>query len=250
MSQSNRYSAYDDFAWVYNKHWGNNFTPTALAVLEKLVLPRVPSNACILDLCCGTGQLAQALSERGYVVAGLDGSEEMLRFAKENAPAVQFILEDARTFKLADTYDAVVSMFDSLNHIMTIDELTTVFQNVCNCLKASGLFLFDMNMEYGYARNWQGYYGIVEDDHVCIFPNSYDSEKRIGQIDFTIFRLEDNYWRRSDFKLIQKCYSEGEIRSALKKASFANIESFPYDRENGLTTVTRESERAFFLCRK
>jgi len=69
------YSDYDPFAWVYNKHWGDSFTQHALPVLEKLVLPHLPAKARILDLCCGTGQLAQVLIERGYQVTVLDGSE-------------------------------------------------------------------------------------------------------------------------------------------------------------------------------
>jgi SAM-dependent methyltransferase len=244
------YSDYDPFAWFYNKHWGNQFAATALFVFEKLVLPKVPKNARILDLCCGTGQKTQILSERGYRVTGLDGSEEMLRFARENAPAVKFILEDARTFKLPADFDAAVSMFDSLNHVMTIDELTDVFRNVHNCLKTGGLFLFDMNMEAGYIANWQGYYGIIEDDHVCIFPNSYDSEKRIGAIDFTIFRLEDNYWQRSDFKLTQKCYSEKELLSALQSTGFDEIHAYAGDPRTGLAELTEDSKRGFFLCQK
>ena len=83
------YSDYDTFAWVYNKHWGNQFTPTALSVIEKLVLPKISSNASILDLCCGTGQLARLLSERGYTITGIDGSAEMLKYAKENAAEVR-----------------------------------------------------------------------------------------------------------------------------------------------------------------
>ena len=244
------YSDYDPFAWVYNKHWGDQFATTVLFVLKKLLFPKISKNARILDLCCGTGQKTRVLSERGYAVTGLDGSEEMLKFARENAPAVKFILEDARTFKLPAEYDVVVSMFDSLNHVMTLEELTNVFQNVFNCLKAGGLFLFDMNMEPGYIANWQGYYGIIEDDHVCIFPNSYNSEKRIGTIDFTIFRLEDNYWRRSDFKLTQKCYSEEELRSALKSAGFDEIHAYAGDSRTGLSELTEDSKRGFFLCEK
>ena len=244
------FSDYDDFAWVYNKHWGPHFTPKALDVIDKLVFPKVPGNARILDLCCGTGQLAQALSGRGYTVTGLDGSGEMLKFAAENAPAVQFIQGDARTFKLPKKYDAVVSMWDSLNHVMTIEELTTVFRNVRKCLKPGGIFLFDMNLEHGYVTQWKGHYGIVEDDHVCIFPNRYNPEERIGAIDFTIFRLEENGWRRADLTLTQRCYSVSEILSALNSAGFIEVNSYAHDMRKGLRPRTEKSNRGFFICQK
>ncbi|NWF71134.1 MAG: hypothetical protein HXY40_18785 [Chloroflexi bacterium] len=35
------YSDYDDFAWVYNRYWGD-FSVRALPVLEQLVLPHIP----------------------------------------------------------------------------------------------------------------------------------------------------------------------------------------------------------------
>jgi SAM-dependent methyltransferase len=250
MTPGLRYSDYDDFAWMYNRHWGDRFTPVAVAVIERLVLPGLPAGAAVLDLCCGTGQLARELSGRGYTVTGLDGSGEMLKFARENAPGARFILDDARTFNLPAKYDTVVSVFDSLNHVMELEELAAVFRNVRGCLKPGGRFLFDMNMEPGYLKKWQGFYGIVEDDHVCLFPNSYDADRRTGRVDFTIFRLDDTGWRRTDFSLTQKCYAEGEIRSALAGAGFSDVEGFAYDRDNRLAALTPDSGRAFFLCRK
>ena len=249
MVSSSRYSDYDKFAWVYNKHWGNRFTPTALPVLEKLALPFIQHNADILDLCCGTGQLTQILTERGYRVTGLDGSEEMLRFARKNAPNAKFFLDDARTFKLPAMFNLVISMFDSLNHIMAYEELTTAFLNAHAALREEGLFLFDLNLEHGYKTNWDGSHGIAEDDHVCVFQTSYSPEEQTARLDATIFRLEDN-WQRADFTLIQKCYSKSEVQSALETAGFIDINAYAYDRQLGWMDLTKESDRAFFLCRK
>lgn len=249
MPSVSRYSDYDGFAWVYNKHWGQNFTQPVLLILDNLLLHRIPAGARVLDLCCGTGQLAQALTARGYHVTGLDGSEEMLRFARDNAPAGEFILTDARSFKLPDLYHMVVSTFDSLNHIMTLEELTSVFRNVYASLKGGGLFLFDLNMEEGYKLCWNDSYGIVEDDHVCVIRTGYRPEERTARFDTTIFYLQDG-WQRSDLTFWQKCYSEAEVRSALKVAGFIEIRCYAYDELGNLTELTRQAERAFFVCRK
>lgn len=243
------YSDYDRFAWVYNKHWGNSFTELALRVLEKLVFPHLPAKARILDLCCGTGQLAQALIARGYQVTGLDRSREMLRFARENAPAGEFIVDDARSFKLSDSHNAVVSTFDSLNHIMTLKELTSVFRNVYAALQEGGFFFFDLNMEEGYKACWDDNYGIVEDDHVYVVRTSYFPEERIAQFDTTIFYLQEE-WQRSDLMLLQKCYSEAEVHSTLEAVGFIDIHAYAYDERLSLEELTREAERAFFVCQK
>ena len=249
MSAVTRYSDYDRFAWVYNKHWGPGFSQRVLPILEKLMLQHLPAKANILDLCCGTGQLAQALIACGYQVTGLDGSEEMLRFARENAPTGEFIVDDARYFKLPDVYHAVVSTFDSLNHIMTLEELTSVFRNVYAALREGGLFLFDLNMEEGYQICWQDSFGNVEDDEVCVVRLSYRPEEGTAQFDVTIFSLQEG-WQRSDLTLMQKCYSEAEVQSALEVAGFIGIHAYAYNEQCGLEKLTPEAERAFFVCQK
>ncbi len=247
MSVATRYSDYDPFAWIYNEHWGH-FSQRVLPILKNLMLQYLPANARILDLCCGTGQLAQVLIARGYRVTGLDASEEMIRFARENAPNCEFIVDDARSFELPGVYHGVVSTFDSLNHIMGLEELTSVFRNVYAALREGGLFLFDLNMEEGYKSRWRGSFGIVEDDHVCVVRASYRPEERIGQTDITIFRLVEGEWQRSDLTLLQKCYSEEEIRSALEAVGF--MKTHAYDMQRGLEGLTREVGRTFFVCRK
>jgi SAM-dependent methyltransferase len=244
-----RYSDYDPFAWVYNKHWGDIFTPTALVATEELLLPRLPAQARILDLCCGTGQLARILSERGYRITGIDGSAEMLRFARENAPDVQFILDDARSFKVPGLYDAVISVFDSLNHIMTIEELTSVFRSVYAALKADGLFLFDLNLEAGYEAHWSGVFGIIEDDHVCVTRNSYDQPSHTARFEATIFRRQGG-WQRSDVTLLQKCYSVAEVLAALNSAGLADIHAYAGNKQEGLKELAEGAERAFFISQK
>jgi len=246
MSAVTRYSAYDRFAWIYNQHWGHTFSKRVLPVLEKLLLRHLPGKALILDLCCGTGQLAQTLVAREYQVTGLDGSEEMIRFARGNAPKGEFIVNDARFFKLPGVYHGAISTFDSLNHIMSLEELTSVFRNVYSALREGGLFLFDLNMEEGFKSRWRGSFGIVEDDHVCIVRASYRPKERIGQTDITIFRLEDE-WYRSDLTLLQKCYSEEEIQSALEMVGFTQIHAYDAQRD---IEMRGEIGRTFFVCRK
>ena len=243
------YSDYDRFAWVYNKHWGGEYAQRVLPILDNLVLQHLPAKARILDLCCGTGQLAQTLIACGYRVTGLDGSEGMLKFARENAPGGEFITADARSFKLPDVYQAVVSTFDSLNHIMTLDELTDVFRNVYAALRKSGLFFFDLNTEEAYKATWNDSFGIIEDNLVCVVRSSYRPEERTAQFDATIFYLQEG-WQRSDLMLGQKCYSEAEVQSALKTAGFTKIHAYAHDEQQGLGELTREAERVFFVCRK
>ena len=84
-----RYTEYDAFAEVYNRHW-SSFATRVVDVLDKLGLDELGSGDQVVDVCCGTGQLAAALTKRGLRVTGVDGSEAMIRIAAENAPEASF----------------------------------------------------------------------------------------------------------------------------------------------------------------
>ncbi len=240
---------YDRFAWVYNRHWGHCYIPELLPVLGKLVLQRVPPPARILDLCCGAGQLAKTLHERGYRVTGLDISAEMLHYARQNAPSVELIQGNACSFSLPEPVDVVVSTCDSLNHIMVYDELAAAFRCVHNALKEGGLFFFDLNMEESYRVCDGDSYGIVEDEMACIVRFSYAPEKRTASYNMTVFQKKDT-WQRSDFTFHQRYYPEPEVRRALEDAGFTEIRVAAYQRPGKLRPLTDSSERAFFTCRK
>src|SRR5207253_2322755 len=117
------------FAPIYNRHW-RRFSAQAVDVLDGLLLQRLPPGAHILDLCCGTGQPAKQLLDRGFRVTGIDQSARMLEYARTNAPSGQFIHADARDFTLHESVDAVVSVSDSLNHIADPDGLLAAFGSV------------------------------------------------------------------------------------------------------------------------
>src|SRR5581483_2309933 len=110
-----RYADYDPFAWLYTNYWGDEYHRQALPVLRRFILNRLPRRGAVLDLCCGDGRIADALSRRGYAVTGIDGSEAMLAYAGARNPAVRLLLADARSFELPAEFDGVISTFDALN---------------------------------------------------------------------------------------------------------------------------------------
>lgn len=242
------YSAYDPFALFYERYWCEEVPPAIFTVIERLLLPELDRKSRILDLCCGTGHTAARLEAMGYGVTGLDGSEKMLRFAERNAPRSTFVLADARSFHLPQSFDAVVSTFDSLNHLMTLCELEAVMRNVHEALVTGGIFLFDMNMERGFLEHWADHFAIVESAEVCVLRGLYDREEKIGRYDITMFeRGRDGAWQRSEAVITEKCYSMREIRAALRLAGFTDCSVFDAERDLRLAD---HRGRKFFLARK
>lgn len=180
MQQKDLYTEYDAFAQFYNKHWGSSFATRIFPVLERLALLHIPTPGPILDLCCGTGQVAQLLGDKGYQVTGVDSSEKMLYYARENAPQAIFVHADARNFILPTRYPCILSLYDSLNHLVSLEELIQVFQCVYASLEKNGYFLFDLNMKQGYQERWKGSFSIIEEKDVCIVQSQYNSEQQLA----------------------------------------------------------------------
>ena len=243
-----RLDAYDPIAGVYNRHWGY-FADRIYPVLHRLALREFPPGCDVLDLCCGTGQLAAVLSREGYAVTGVDGSEGMIEIARRNAPSVEFLVQDARELSLDRRFAAVFSTFDSLNHVMSLEDLELVFRNVYAILEASGCFEFDLNMEEGYLQRWRGSFGIVEDDLVCVARSSRDEEERVGRMDLTVFESERTGWTRKDVSLLQRWYSEHDIRERLRSAGFERIRTFAC-KDGVLESAPDTTGRMFFVARK
>ena len=243
-----RFDTYDPFAGIYNRHWGY-FAEKIYPILDRLVLRDLPSGCAVLDLCCGTGQLAAVLADKGYATTGVDGSEGMIEIARKNAPDVEFLVQDARNFSLNREFSAVFSTFDSLNHVMSLDELEQVFRNVHAVLEDGGHFEFDLNMEEAYVSRWRGSFGIVEDDHVCVARSSRDEEKSIGRMDLTVFEMIDNGWKRTDVTLLQRWYQESDIRERLSSAGFVELQTS--DGKDPIVERAPDcSGRMFFVARK
>ena len=243
-----RFDAYDPIAAVYNRHWGY-FADRIYPVLHRLVLRDLPPGCDVLDLCCGTGQLAAVLSREGYAVTGVDGSEGMIEIARKNAPGVEFLVQDARELSMDGRFAAAFSTFDSLNHVMSLDELEQVFRSVYAVLDDGGSFEFDLNMEEGYLQRWRGSFGIVEDDLVCVARSSRDEEERIGRMDLTVFESEGSSWKRKDVSLLQRWYSESDIRKRLRSAGFERIRTFAC-KGGVLESAPDTTGRMFFVARK
>jgi ubiquinone/menaquinone biosynthesis C-methylase UbiE len=77
--------------------------------IEKL-LNAVAANRAdkVLDLCCGQGNVSEALLSRGCQVVGVDFSPAMLAFARERVPKATFIEADAQDLPFDDAEFAIV----------------------------------------------------------------------------------------------------------------------------------------------
>jgi demethylmenaquinone methyltransferase / 2-methoxy-6-polyprenyl-1,4-benzoquinol methylase len=122
-----------------------------------------------LDVCCGTGDLALALAQRGAQVAGLDFSERMLERAAERGSAIRsgqlekaptassgpcFICGDAQRIPFADGSFHIVTMGYGLRNLASWETGLREMQRV---VKPNGRLVV---LEFGKPANafWRGLY--------------------------------------------------------------------------------------------
>ncbi|WP_106768550.1 class I SAM-dependent methyltransferase [Paenibacillus faecalis] len=106
----------------------------------------LPAGAKVLDLCCGMGRHALALSQAGYKVTGIDLSDVLLREAKQQDKdnMVTWILSDMRHLPVNDDeFDAVLNLFTSFGYFTKDEEHIKVLQQIYRVLKPGGQFIID-----------------------------------------------------------------------------------------------------------
>lgn len=211
-------------------------------------------DACILELCCGTGRLTIPIAEDGYDISGVDYTSSMLEQAKVKASEaglkVEFIEADIRTLDLQKKYDLIFIPFNSIHHLYKNEDLFKAFNVVRNHLKAGGLFLLDCfnpNIQY-----------IVEHEKKQIEVAEYTTDdgrdvliKQIMRYErkTQINRIEWHYFINGEFDSIQnldmRLFFPQELDSYLEWAGFNVMHKFGgFDEE----AFNDNSEKQIFVC--
>ena len=72
----------------------------------------------VLDVACGTGDMAMELLRQGCSVTGVDLSKEMMAIAKRKAPQAEYRLADVERLPFGDaSFDAVTCAFGVRNFV-------------------------------------------------------------------------------------------------------------------------------------
>ncbi len=167
-------------------------------------------------------------SGAGYEVTGIDSSQELIALARRDLPHTDLRVQDARAIELDRRYPAAISTFDSLNHMMSLQDLRDVFAGVYKTLETGGVFVFDMNLEQAYTADLRQWSVTIHDDEVALVRGLYNFDINVATTELIWFlRAEDgNCWRHHRSIVEQRCYPKSEILDALREAGFRKIEAF------------------------
>ncbi len=242
-------SCYDRLAVCYDALTDDVAYEERADYLERLFRRAAAPVRTVLDLACGTGTMTWLLTERGYEMIGVDGSEEMLAVAMEKYGEVGgvppiFLHQAMPKLDLYGTVDAAICCLDSLNYLTRPADVRRTLERLRLFIAPGGLLVFDVNTPDKFrSLNGQVFLDETEDAY-CVWRTEYARRLCTYYMDLFL-QKDDGTWERSFEIHRERCYTEEELTAWLKEAGFGKI------RVYGDLKTRRPSaseQRAYYSC--
>lgn len=106
----------------------------------------------VLILGAADGRVAFEIAARGVPVVGVEPSELMFAAAElrkseersETAARIKLVKSDLRTFRLKESFEAVIAPQNAVGMLSTIDDLAAFFEGARHHLRPSGTLVLDL----------------------------------------------------------------------------------------------------------
>jgi SAM-dependent methyltransferase len=115
---------------------------------------KIPNNAKLLDVACGSGRHSIFLNKKGYEVEGIDISERNIEMAKAHEnKQLHFHIRDMRENFKQDHFDYAFNLFTSFGFFKTEEENQRCISSIAGSLKRGGVFTIDFLNPYRVIHN-------------------------------------------------------------------------------------------------
>ncbi len=234
---------YAGFARFYDRIMGDR-TPEIDRIRTYISRHR-PGARTVLELGCGTGALLSGLA-RSYSVTGVDRSPEMLSVAARAVPGARLLQGDITAVTLPYRFDVVMCMFDTLNHVVTVDGWLGVFRCAHEHLTDGGLFVFDVNTTGRLRRLWDAPPYFDEFDGNVVVMTVRPGRDALSLWETRIFahQVNDIYQLHHE-----RIYELGVPLAQIRAALAGRFELLEEESLDG-SPVSDDSDRVFFVYRR
>lgn len=240
-------SSYTDFARLYDVLMQD--IPYDKYVAKILATIDNPNGKSLLDIGCGTGVLTEKLAQQGFLVQGLDLSEDMLAVAEQRLQSVNthiplYCMSMTEIAGIEDLDVALIAI-DSLNYLSSEDEVKETFASVFSSLKKGGHFFFDVHSLYKMNEIFLNGPFTFEDENLAYIWHTEKGENPHSVYhDLTFFVKNDSdLYERFEESHFQQSFEENTYRTWLKELGFSNIEVLA---DWNFESPSSNSERLFF----
>ncbi|MGM9925497.1 MAG: class I SAM-dependent DNA methyltransferase [Bacillus sp. (in: firmicutes)] len=246
--------SYERFAFVYDAlmqevpydKWIDRF-------IEKMEAYGVQGKQ-VLDVACGTGEFSVRLAAKGYLVTGVDLSEDMLAIARGKAEAsrvnIPFFHQNMMELDMGQAYDSVVIFCDSLNYLEDEEGVRATFKQVYDHLKPGGLFMFDVHSVYKMEHIFANATFADAGEDVSYIWNSFEGEEPYSvehELTFFVRDEEMGLYERFEEDHYQRTYPIEQLQQWVAQAGF-DVKEVIADLEN--EAPVEQSERIMFVAVK
>lgn len=234
---------YAGFARFYDRIMGDR--TAEIGRIRRYIGTHRPGARSLLELGCGTGALLSGLAA-DLSVTGIDRSPEMLSIAERTVPGARLVQADMTEFTLECRFDVVMCMFDTLNHVTTLDGWLRLFQCAHEHLSEGGLFIFDVNTTVRLRRLADAPPYLDEFDGNLVVMTVRSARGGLALWETRIFEHQAGDIYRLHYEPIYELgVPVGQIHGALA-GRFELLEEESLDG----SPVSDSSDRLFFVCRR
>lgn len=145
---------YSDFATLYHRVYPS-FIDYDEQHLFYTRLLRQHQCLTVLEMGCGTGQLAKRMLTEDWDYRGMDLSEAMLEIARKEAPGGQFFEGDMCSFQLPEQVDAIIIPARSMSYLIENKDVMSALQSFHSNLAEGGKLIFDVIDAHSHFLNMQ-----------------------------------------------------------------------------------------------
>ncbi len=212
----------EDLAYIHDAGFGafaSNAGPFVLDTLHRRAL----HHGRIVDLGCGSGILAAALSGAGYEVLGIDQSPALLALARQRAPQAQFQQASLWAVDIPPC-QAITAIGECFNYLFDTasgeQPLQSLFRRIYAALSPGAFLIFDV-AEPGRVPPP----GILKNhtegqDWAVLVSAEEDSGRRLLTRRITSFRRVGDLYRR-DYEVHHlRLFPRSEVVRYLENAGF------------------------------
>jgi ubiquinone/menaquinone biosynthesis C-methylase UbiE len=215
--------SYRRFAEAYDWEGSLEFSRQVFRRVVEVCQERGVPSGRHLDLGCGTGTLAILMAEAGWEVIGLDLSEAMLAKAKRKAwdagQTVEFVHRDMRHFPAMEAVNLVTAVYDTLNHLLFVEDVEATFRGVTRMLLPGGLFVFDVNTEATFRQIWGGVTHFIDSPSAStVYQMTYEAGTRLAKGLVTGFLRCGDHFEKFREEILERYWPPEELESCLMTA--------------------------------
>jgi len=250
LPSSSGRDTFDAFAAFYDHYTAGYQASTWTASLEELLEACGLPGKRLLDVGCGTGKSFLPMLERGWEAVGCDVSPAMIEVAREKAgDAARLEVADVRELPVYGEFDCVWALNDTLNYLLSPEELVAALAGMRRNLAPGGLVLFDLNTlllhrwifasqsatreEAGHMMSWIGQEtGEIGPGSLCEARFEVEGEPAAGHVHR------------------QRHFPEAEVLAAIERAGLESLRVWgDYEGKQDRPLDEERHQKAIYICR-